>query len=220
MASHLHELTDLETFKKLKNINVYHMEVIYNNETDTLIYNRKLKEGQGSKIYGLEVCKSMELPEDFLYMANQIRQDILGLNKVIVEPKISKYNKEVFFDMCNICNKKTEEIHHIKEQKNADQQGIIKEEQIHKNIKSNLMNVCEDCHDKIHSNLININGYIQTSKGVILDFSLNEKNNNSENRIKELRKEGKSYSKILDIILTEFKDEKITIYKIKKILKE
>ena len=82
------------------------------------------------------------------------------------------------------------------------------------------MNVCEDCHDKIHSNLINIKGYVQTSKGVILDFSLNENNNNSENRIKDLRKEGKSYSKILDIISTEFKDEKITIYKIKKILKD
>ena len=84
------------------------------------------------------------------------------------------------------------------------------------------MNVCEDCHYKIHANLININGYIQTSKGVILDFSLNENknNNNSENRIKDLRKEGKSYSKILEIITTEFKDEKITIYKIKKILKD
>ena len=222
MASHLHEITDLECIKILKNINVYHMEVIYNSETDTLIYNRKLKEGQGSKIYGLEVCKSMELPEDFLYMANQIRHNMLGLNKNIVEPKISKYNKEIFFDVCNICSKKTEEIHHIKEQKNADQQGIIKEEQIHKNIKSNLMNVCEDCHYKIHANLININGYIQTSKGVILDFSLNENknNNNSENRIKDLRKEGKSYSKILEIITTEFKDEKITIYKIKKILKD
>ena len=221
MASHIHEITDLECFKILKNINVYHMEVIYNNETDTLIYNRKLKEGQGSKIYGLEVCKSMELPEDFLFMANQIRQDILGLNKHIIDPKISKYNKEVFFDVCNICNKKTEEIHHIKHQKDADEKGFIKEEQIHKNIKSNLMNVCEECHDKIHSNLINIKGYIQTSKGVILDFSLNEnQNNNSENRIKELRKEGNSYSKILEIISEEFKDEKNTIYKIKKILKK
>jgi DNA mismatch repair protein MutS len=220
MASHLHEITDLECIKILKNINVYHMEVIYNSVTDTLIYNRKLKEGQGSRIYGLEVCKSMELPEDFLYMANQIRQNLLGLNKNIVEPKISKYNKEVFFDVCNICNKKTEEIHHIKEQKEAGNKGIIKEEQIHKNIKSNLMNVCEDCHDKIHANLINIKGYVQTSKGVILDFSVNENNNKSENRIKDLRKEGKSYSKILDIISTEFKDEKITIYKIKKILKD
>lgn len=220
MASHLHEITDLECIKILTNINVYHMEVIYNSETDTLIYNRKLKEGQGSRIYGLEVCKSMELPEEFLYMANQIRQNILGLNKNIVEPKISKYNKEIFFDLCNICNKKTEEIHHIRQQKDADHKGIIKDEQIHKNIKSNLMNVCEDCHDKIHANLINIKGYVQTSKGVMLDFSLNENNNNSENRIKDLRKEGKSYSKILDIISTEFKDEKITIYKIKKILKD
>ena len=221
MASHLHEITDLECIKALKNINVYHMEVTYDSETDTLIYNRKLKEGQGSKIYGLEVCKSMELPEEFLYMANQIRQDMLGMNKNIIEPKISKYNKEVFFDTCNICNKKTEEIHHIKPQKDADEKGIIREEQIHKNIKSNLMNVCEECHDKIHSNLINIKGYIQTSKGIKLDICINKEDKfvDSENRIKELRNEGRSYNKILEIISSEFKDEKNTIYKIKKVLK-
>ena len=73
------------------------MEVTYDNEKDILVYNRILKKGQGSRIYGLEVCKAMELPDDFLYMANQIRQDILGLNRNILEPKASKYNKEVFY---------------------------------------------------------------------------------------------------------------------------
>ena len=35
------------------------------------------------------------------------------------------------------------------------------------------MNVCEDCHYKIHANLININGYIQTTEGRQLDYSTN-----------------------------------------------
>jgi DNA mismatch repair protein MutS len=220
MASHLHEITDLECIKKIKNINVFHMEVTYDNEKDILVYNRTLKKGQGSRIYGLEVCKAMELPEDFLYMANQIRQDILGLNRNILEPKASKYNKEVFFDVCNICNKKTDEIHHIKPQKDANENGIIIQEQIHKNIKSNLMNVCEECHDKIHSNMINVKGFIQTSEGVKLDVTINKNDcTNYENRIKELRNEGKSYNKILEIISSEFKDENFTIYKVKKYLK-
>ena len=83
------------------------------------------------------------------------------------------------------------------------------------------MNVCEECHDKIHSNLINIKGYIQTSKGIKLDICINKEDKfvDSENRIKELRNEGRSYNKILEIISSEFKDEKNTIYKIKKVLK-
>ena len=221
MASHLHEITDLECVKALANINVYHMEVIYDTETDTLIYNRKLKEGQGSRIYGLEVCKSMELPEEFLYTANQIRQDILGMSKHVIQPKISKYNKDIFFDVCNICNNKTDEIHHIKQQKDADINGIIIEEQMNMNRKSNLMNVCEECHDKIHSGLININGYIQTSKGVKLDMTINNKKNNIilEKKIKDLRNNGVSYDKIFRTISGEFPDDKISLYKIKKILK-
>ena len=174
MASHLHEITDLECVKALANINVYHMEVIYDTETDTLIYNRKLKEGQGSRIYGLEVCKSMELPEEFLYTANQIRQDILGMSKHVIQPKISKYNKDIFFDVCNICNNKTDEIHHIKQQKDADINGIIIEEQMNMNRKSNLMNVCEECHDKIHSGEIEIDGWIMTSKGKTIIMKKNE----------------------------------------------
>ena len=219
MASHLHEITDLECVKNINNINVYHMEVTYDNMTDTLIYNRTLKEGQGSKIYGLEVCKAMELPEDFLYIANQIRQDILGLNKNIIEPKVSKYNKEIYFDICSICSKKTEEIHHIIPQKEANENGMLIKQQIHKNTKSNLINVCEECHDKIHANFIDVKGFIQTSKGVTLDITLKKNISNSENRIKELRNEGKSYTKILEIISDEFKNENFTIYKIKKQVK-
>ena len=145
---------------------------------------------------------------------------ILGLNKNIINPKVSKYNKEIYFDLCNVCNNKTEEIHHIIPQKEATENGILINQQIHKNAKSNLINVCEECHDKIHANLIDIKGFIQTSKGVTLDITLKKNiTNNFENRIKELRNEGKSYNKIFDIVSTEFENEKISIYKIKKHLK-
>ena len=61
MATHLHELTDIECVKSLKNVNVYHLEVSYNDKYG-VVYNRILKEGQGSRQYGLEVCKSLDLP--------------------------------------------------------------------------------------------------------------------------------------------------------------
>ena len=43
-----------------------HMEVIYDEANDRLAYNRKLKEGPGNSMYGLEVCKSLGLPDEFL----------------------------------------------------------------------------------------------------------------------------------------------------------
>ena len=45
----------------------------YNRETDTLLYDRKLKDGPGESMYGLEVCKSLHLPSDFLNKAHKFR---------------------------------------------------------------------------------------------------------------------------------------------------
>ena len=47
-----------------------------------------------------------------------------------------------------MCGKKADEIHHKLQQKDADKNGFIGT--IHKNHISNLMSICEECHDKIH----------------------------------------------------------------------
>ena len=49
------------------------MEVEYDREKNILIYDRKLKNGSGNTMYGLEVCKSLNLPNDFLNRAHDIR---------------------------------------------------------------------------------------------------------------------------------------------------
>lgn len=218
MATHLHELTDINCVKNAINVHVYHLEVSYNDKYG-LIYDRILKKGQGIKEYGLEVCKSLNLPDDFLLTANKIRQEIIGLDKNIVSMKNSKYNSAIFFDKCCICNNKTDEIHHINEQHKSNEIGIIDNLNIHKNRKSNLMNVCSSCHDEIHNNIIKINGFIQTTNGIKLD--LVQKTNNLVNvdeKIKELRYDGKSFTQILDIIKQNH-DPNITLYRIKKIFK-
>ena len=43
-----------------------HMEVKYDHQKDILIYDRKLKDGPGNSMYGLEVCKSLNLSPNFL----------------------------------------------------------------------------------------------------------------------------------------------------------
>jgi DNA mismatch repair protein MutS len=220
-ATHLHELCDLDYIKKIDNLKVFHLSVTFDKENDCLIFDRKLKEGNGNTLYGLEIAKSLDLPSDFLLQANEIRQQYTEMNKYIIETKNSKYNNQVFMDNCSICNKKCEEVHHIEEQQFADENDMIKSSFIHKNRKSNLVTICQECHDNVHNKNIEINGYIQTDKGIKLDVEHKNLDINYDiikNRCLEIRNKGKSYAKILEIIKEEFKVE-ITLYKIKQLIK-
>jgi DNA mismatch repair protein MutS len=199
-----------------------------------LIYDRKLKAGNGSSLYGLEVCKSLDLEKEFLEIANTVRQGILDIEKSIISEKsnINKYNRSVYKDKCNICNEKAVEIHHINQQKFADEDGYING-RFHKNEKFNLVCLCEKCHDDVHNGQIEIKGYIQTSNGIILDYkktsinetSINETSNQNEgidDKIKELITSHPNMKR-KDIILTikqQYKDNNITPYKIDKIIKQ
>ena len=40
---------------------------------------RKLKEGSGSSIYGIEVCKALDMPNDFMINAEKIRKELQEL---------------------------------------------------------------------------------------------------------------------------------------------
>ena len=72
-ATHFHEIVDFDEIKALDKMCMKHLTVVYNEETQTLVYNRKLQNGPGNKMYGLEVCKSLRLEEEFLNRAHEIR---------------------------------------------------------------------------------------------------------------------------------------------------
>ncbi len=165
-ATHFHEILDYREIRALHKMKVYHMSVIFDRERNTLVYDRRLREGGGEAMYGLEVCKSLDLPDQFLDRAYQIRNKYCKQDSTITktaskslkEPTIgilsakkSRYNaKKLRGGMCELCNENpASEIHHLQYQKNADQSGIIAK-QFHKNHKANLVNLCELCHDKIH----------------------------------------------------------------------
>ena len=148
-ATHFHEILDYDEIKKLKKMKTYHMSVIFDGENKTLIYDRKLKKGPGQAMYGLEVCKSLDLPDDFIERAYNIRNKYVVDNKII-DTKKSRYNAKKIIGKCEICNiNNGSEIHHLQFQKNADKNGIINNE-FKKNHKANLINICEECHNKIH----------------------------------------------------------------------
>jgi len=163
-ATHLHQLSKINKITKLEKIKNYHMETIYNNKTGKLIYNRKLKLGSGNAIYGLEVAKAMDLDNDFILLANQIRHEVLGISNNIIEKKSSQYNANVILNNCKICDSKADEVHHMKPQAIANTDGFI--DHHHKNAQHNLIQLCHDCHQKVENGDLEILGYIQTSNGI------------------------------------------------------
>jgi DNA mismatch repair protein MutS len=149
-ATHFHEILEYEEVKNLNAMKVYHMSVLFDREQKTLIYNRKLRTGPGQSMYGLEVCKSLDLPEDFIERAYAIRHKYNKSNISVLEAKKSRYNANKLRGMCELCNSyEGTEVHHLQYQKNA-KDGIINGE-FNKNHKANLINICEACHNKIHS---------------------------------------------------------------------
>ena len=149
-ATHFHEILEYEEVKNLDSMKIYHMSVFFDREQKTLIYNRKLRTGPGQSMYGLEVCKSLDLPDDFIERAYAIRNKYNKSSISVLEAKKSRYNANKLRGMCELCsNNEGTEVHHLQYQKNA-KDGIINGE-FNKNHKANLINICETCHNKIHS---------------------------------------------------------------------
>jgi len=127
------------------------MSVIYDKEKDLLVYDRKLKDGPGNNMYGLEVCKSLNLPPDFIETAYQIRMKYC--NPSALSLKSSHYNSKKIMGLCEKCGIQLgTEVHHLQHQKDANEKGFIEGEDgsFHKNKLANLVTLCETCHNEFH----------------------------------------------------------------------
>ena len=171
-ATHLHEIVDYEEISSLNTVSLKHMEVKYDKENDMLVYDRKLKDGPGNKMYGLEVCKSLNLPIDFLEAANDIRLKYNPEGRSILSLKQSRYNANKIINSCEKCGKRTGlEVHHLQPQSEANDNGIIQSKDgsiFHKNNLANLMTLCDSCHNEQHKTDIK-QKRIKTSKGIKLE---------------------------------------------------
>jgi len=147
-ATHFHEICNYEEIEKLNRLKLMHMSVIYDKETDALVYDRLLKDGAGEDMYGLEVCKSLSLKPEFLERAHNLRIKYNPKDQNILSAKTSHFNAKKVVTNCELCGKIAEEVHHLQHQQKADDNGYING--IHKNHPANLMNLCKGCHDNIH----------------------------------------------------------------------
>ena len=147
-ATHFHEVASYSEVLNLSNLSMKHMTVTYDKANDILIYDRKLKDGPGVSMYGLEVCKALDLPQDFLNRAHEIRMKYNPQFEQILSEKKSHFNSKKLKGNCEYCGKKGKEVHHLQHQQNADENGHIGS--FHKNHLANLLVVCDECHDSIH----------------------------------------------------------------------
>ena len=169
-ATHLHEIVVYEEITSLESVVLKHMSVVYDKERDLLIYDRKLKDGPGNSMYGLEVCKSLKLPEDFLNAAFNIRMKYHPEEGSMLSLKSSHFNSKKVMNLCEKCKKNVgKEVHHLQHQNEANENGIINKDGkvFHKNNVANLITLCEDCHNEIHKKNVQ-HKKVKTSKGYVL----------------------------------------------------
>ena len=165
LATHFHDLVKYEEIRVLKYLAPMHMEVFYNSEKDCLVYDRKLKAGEGNSNYGLEVCKSIHLRNDVLNDAFEFRNKHFAETAGILSYNTSRYNQKKIKGMCEKCGiDVASEVHHLLQQKDADKKGYVGT--VHKNHKANLMNLCEKCHnDEHHSSDKQLTRKMKTTSG-------------------------------------------------------
>lgn len=170
-ASHLHSVSEFPLIKELKNVKSCHLTV-ENGENETLIFDRKLKDGHGEQIYGITIAKHILHDNDFMDGVIKIKNQLLK-NPGFLNPKKSKYNKTVYMHECKICKETDQtllETHHIIEQKNCINDFSIEKPYIPKNVKSNLVILCKKCHLDVHHGDLIISGYKTTTEGVALQW--------------------------------------------------
>jgi DNA mismatch repair protein MutS len=167
-ATHLHEVVDFEEVTCLNKLVQKHMSVVYDKQNDMLVYDRKLRDGPGSNMYGLEVCKSLQLPDEFIKSAFEIRTKYNPDNSSLLTQRSSHFNSRKIVSMCEKClTKPAIEVHHLQHQQNANEDGLIYNSDgvFYKNNLANLMALCEKCHNEIHKNFKNGSRRVKTTKG-------------------------------------------------------
>ena len=152
-ATHLHEVVDMEEIRSLERCAIKHLRVFYDRERGALVYDRKLQEGSGDNMYGLEVCKSLHLPAAFLEEANEVRMKYFPEARSLLSLKTSHFNARKIMGLCEECGRhRGTEVHHVAFQRDAGGDGFIEAEHsvFHKNHVANLRTLCEECHQAMH----------------------------------------------------------------------
>jgi len=174
-ATHLHDVVNIKRVQELQNVKFYHLSIHYDPKNDILVFDRLLKPGVGESIYGLTIARYILKDNEFIKLAQEIKNELINIPNTILNDKKSNYNSNVFMHECALCGVSINEsnmfsnaldTHHIVEQNKFNENKFTEGREIKKDNKSNLIVICKICHHKIHdSKEFQIKGYLDTSKG-------------------------------------------------------
>lgn len=137
-ATHQHKLPELVP----EDIQIKHVRSEHRG--GDIVFLRKLADGPGDTIYGIEVARHLLGLPEIANRAMEIRNALVGRNGRV---KKSAYNKRVVVSVCQACESTTDlHTHHIMPQASFDKKTQRKQ----MNDKDNLMVLCHTCHDKVH----------------------------------------------------------------------
>lgn len=148
-ATHFHEVVRMGCVRELPRLVSKHLEVRYDAEADALVYDRRLMDGPGDSIYGLEVCKSLKMPQSFLDRAYAVRAELLPEGRSVLGAKTSRYSSKKVRGVCEMCGAPGEHVHHLVHQADADDERMVGHARV--DAAANLINVCEACHTQLHA---------------------------------------------------------------------
>jgi len=158
-ATHLHKLPFISLLKGESKLKIKHITVEFD---ETTIFTRKLKDGTGDLLYGLEIAHSILKNESFHQRAFSLRNELLNKSSKLVADKKSKYNGQLYINHCQICGEKDElEAHHIVFQSKS---------KVRKDRKSNLVVLCSKHHDDVHGGKLTVEGWRSTTDGKMLKY--------------------------------------------------
>lgn len=164
-ATHLHDLPQ-HIDPVSSRVAVKHLHVEYDPVTQKLVYDRTLRPGSGSTLYGIEVARALDLPREFIDHALAIRHQILGTTTQQAAPS-SSWNSAVIRRACERCGHpvvRDLEVHHVRHRADADATGHFTDGSS-MNAVSNLMVICQACHDALHRGDFTVGPVVQTSNG-------------------------------------------------------
>jgi len=224
LTSHLHSIFKNDIIKDLSHsceLLIKHLSIDI--KEDEIIYTRKLTEGPSKTEYGLEIARTLGIDSTIINEAIKIRDAFLNQSQEMTT-KQSLYNNNLYMNVCEICGSNQQlETHHIVEQKDANEDGFILEENFHKNDKHNLSILCKECHKKITFSKIKMTQRVMTSKGP--RFEIIELNKDKYDMklvgeiISDLRTKKINW-KSIPKLLTNKHNFELSEYQCKKIFKE
>tara|TARA_B100001094_G_scaffold331814_1_gene401475 strand:+ start:18909 stop:21608 length:2700 start_codon:yes stop_codon:yes gene_type:complete len=158
-ATHLSKLTSCSNIKEEPKLMTKHLSVTIDKKNDIFTFERKMLNGLGETSYGIEVAKYVIHDQSFIDEANIIRKELQNIKKN-VSSKISKYNNKLSVNNCEVCKSDLQlETHHI-----------IYRCKKGTNELNNLCVLCHKCHEAVHHGNLVIEGWIQTTEKIYLNF--------------------------------------------------